>query len=32
MGVGAVDVEGRLAASVGGLDAVAPDFTPAPWT
>ena len=29
MGVGAVDVEGRLAASVGELDAVAPDFTPA---
>ena len=29
MGVGAADVEGRLAASVGELDAVAPDFTPA---
>ena len=29
MGVGAADVEGRLAASVGELDAIAPDFTPA---
>ncbi len=29
MGVAAADVEGRLAASVGELDAVAPDFTPA---
>jgi hypothetical protein len=29
MGVGATDVVGRLAASVGELDAVAPDFTPA---
>ena len=29
MGVGAADVEGRLAASVGELDAVVPDFTPA---
>jgi hypothetical protein len=29
MGVGAADVAGRLAASVGELDAVAPDFTPA---
>ena len=29
MGVGAADVEGRVAASVGELDAVAPDFTPA---
>jgi hypothetical protein len=29
MGVGAADVVGRLAASVGELDAVAPDFTPA---
>ena len=29
MGVGATDVEGRLAASVGALEAVAPDFTPA---
>jgi hypothetical protein len=29
MGVGAADVEGRLAASVGELDAVAPDFTAA---
>ncbi len=29
MGVGAADVEGRLAASVGELDAVAPDFAPA---
>lgn len=29
MGVGATDVGGRLAASVGELDAVAPDFTPA---
>jgi len=29
MGVGAADVEGRLAASVGDLHAVAPDFTPA---
>ena len=27
--MGAADVEGRLAASVGELDAVAPDFTPA---
>jgi hypothetical protein len=29
MGVGASDVAGRLAASVGELDAVAPDFSPA---
>ena len=29
MGVGASDVVGRLAASVGALDAVAPDFSPA---
>jgi hypothetical protein len=29
MGVGAADVAGRLAASVGELDAVAPGFTPA---
>jgi hypothetical protein len=29
MGVGASDVVGRLAASVGELDAVAPDFSPA---
>ena len=29
MGVGAADIEGRVAASVGELDAVAPDFTPA---
>ncbi len=29
MGVGAADVVGRLAASVGELDAVVPDFTPA---
>ena len=29
MGVGAADVEGRLAASIGELDAVAPDFTAA---
>jgi len=29
MGVGASDVEGRLAASVGELEAVAPEFTPA---
>jgi hypothetical protein len=29
MGVGAADVAGRLAASVGELDAVVPDFTPA---
>ena len=29
MGMGAVDVVGRLAASVGQLDAVAPDFAPA---
>jgi hypothetical protein len=29
MGVGASDVEGRLAASVGELEAVVPDFTPA---
>jgi len=29
MGMGAADVVGRLAASVGELDAVAPDFTPA---
>jgi hypothetical protein len=29
MGVAAGDVEGRLAASVGELNAVAPDFTPA---
>ena len=29
MGVGAADVEGRLAASVGELDTVAPDFSPA---
>jgi hypothetical protein len=29
MGVAASDVEGRLAASVGELDAVAPDFSPA---
>jgi hypothetical protein len=29
MGVGAADVVGRLAASVGKLDAVASDFTPA---
>ena len=29
MGVGAADVVGRLAASVGELEAVAPDFTPA---
>jgi len=29
MGMGAADVAGRLAASVGELDAVAPDFTPA---
>ena len=29
MGMGAADVEGRLAASVGELDAVAPDFSPA---
>jgi hypothetical protein len=29
MGVAATDVEGRLAASVGELDAVVPDFTPA---
>jgi hypothetical protein len=29
MGVGAADVVGRLAASLGELDAVAPDFTPA---
>jgi hypothetical protein len=29
MGVAAADVEGRLAASVGELDAVAPDFAPA---
>ncbi len=29
MGMGAADIEGRLAASVGELDAVAPDFTPA---
>ena len=29
MGMGAADVVGRLAASVGQLDAVAPDFTPA---
>jgi Transposase protein len=29
MGVGAANVLGRLAASVGELDAVAPDFTPA---
>jgi hypothetical protein len=29
MGVGAADVVGRLAASVGELDAIAPDFTPA---
>jgi transposase len=29
MGVAAADVAGRLAASVGELDAVAPDFTPA---
>ncbi len=29
MGMGAADVEGRFAASVGELDAVAPDFTPA---
>jgi hypothetical protein len=29
MGVGATDVVGRVAASVGELDAVAPDFTPA---
>jgi hypothetical protein len=29
MGVGAADVQGRLAASVGELDAVVPDFTPA---
>jgi len=29
MGVGARDVAGRLAASVGELDAVAPDFSPA---
>ncbi len=29
MGMAAADVEGRLAASVGELDAVAPDFSPA---
>jgi len=29
MGVAAADVEGRLAASLGELDAVSPDFTPA---
>jgi hypothetical protein len=29
MGVAAGDVEGRMAASLGELDAVAPDFTPA---
>jgi hypothetical protein len=29
MGVGAADVAGRLAASVGELDTVTPDFTPA---
>ena len=29
MGVGAADVMGRIAASVGELDAVVPDFTPA---
>jgi hypothetical protein len=29
MGMGAADVAGRLAASVGELDAVAPDFTAA---
>lgn len=29
MGVAATDVVGRLAASVGDLDAIAPDFTPA---
>ena len=29
MGMGAADTEGRLAASVGELDAVAPDFSPA---
>jgi len=29
MGMGAADLSGRLAASVGELDAVAPDFTPA---
>jgi hypothetical protein len=29
MGMGASDVEGRLAASIGELDAVAPDFSPA---
>jgi len=29
MGVAAADVQGRLAASVGELDAVVPDFTPA---
>ena len=29
MGMGAADVEGRLAASVGQLDAVAPRFAPA---
>ena len=29
MGMGAADIEGRLAASVGELDAVTPDFTPA---
>ena len=29
MGMGAADSEGRLAASVGELDAVAPDFSPA---
>lgn len=29
MGMGAADIEGRWAASVGGLDAVTPGFTPA---
>ena len=29
MGVAAADIEGRLAASVGELDAVVPDFSPA---
>ncbi len=29
MGMGAADIEGRLAASVGELDAVVPDFSPA---
>ena len=29
MGMGAADTEGRLAASVGELDAVVPDFPPA---